>query len=131
MDEAFDKIKSGTFNSIPDPVAQTEDLNPYFDRYVEAKQEFLKFHNFTQGIFFFLQATFHPLFQDMRDRIEHIAINEKFTNNERIRLADTFGTPKEYFALVKKLMEYQKLKPMSELIVEAKGTEKVIRDMYK
>ena len=25
----------------------------------------------------------------MRDRIEHIAINEKFSNNERIRLADT------------------------------------------
>ena len=67
----------------------------------------------------------------MRDRIEHIAINEKFTNNERIRLADTFGTPTEYFALVKKLMEYQELKPMSELIVEAKGTEKTIRDMYK
>ena len=32
MDEAFDKIKSGKFNSIPDPVAQTEDLNPYFDQ---------------------------------------------------------------------------------------------------
>ncbi len=80
----------------------------------------------------------------MRDRIEHIAINEKFSNNERIRLADTvsfcieicfnffkYGTPKEYFALVTKLIEYQKLKPMSDLIVEAKGTEKTIRDMYK
>jgi len=116
LNEAFDKIKSGKFNSIPDPVAQTEDLNPYFDRYVEAKKEYLYFHNFTQ---------------DMRDRIEHIAINEKFSKNERIRLADTYGTPKEYFALVTKLVEYQKLKPMSDLIVEAKGTEKTIRDMYK
>ena len=50
MDEAFDKIKSGKFNSIPDPVAQTEDLNPYFDRYVEAKKKYFTFHNFTQGL---------------------------------------------------------------------------------
>ena len=52
LNEAFDKIKSGKFNSIPVPVAQTEDLNPYFDRYVEAKKEYLSFHNFTQGLDF-------------------------------------------------------------------------------
>ena len=39
----------------------------------------------------------------MRDRIEHIADNERYGKNEMIKLRDDYGTPKDYVTSINKL----------------------------
>ena len=67
---------------------QSKELWPLFEEFTEIKKEVGKYHNYTQ---------------DMRDRIEHIADNERFGKNEMIKLRDEYGTPKDYITSINKL----------------------------